>query len=255
MKYIFFDVDGTLTNSNPGGVVLESTKQTLKKLEENGHFIAIATGRAHWMALSACEMTGIYNLVHDGGNGITINGEVQYIHPLDKEKALKIIDELLTTDLYFDVVIDDTPNHYTHLDASHKKVNWVINTVEDLDYHTIGDIYKIFIDMKEEDEAKVPSLNLLSHMRYLKEEVIVEPDDKYKGILDLVTRLGGSEDDIVVFGDGHNDLSMFKHAKTSIAMGNAIDELKEIATYVTKPNTENGIEHACLHFGWINHES
>lgn len=38
-KYFFFDIDGTLTNSNPGGIILPSTFETLDKLRKNGHFV------------------------------------------------------------------------------------------------------------------------------------------------------------------------------------------------------------------------
>ena len=58
--------------------------------------------------------------------------------------------------------------------------------------------------------------------------------------------------DVVVFGDQKNDLKMFTDEWTSIAMGNAIDELKEKATFVTKNADDNGIEYACQHFGWID---
>ena len=44
-------------------------------------------------------------------------------------------------------------------------------------------------------------------------------------------------------------------APISIAMGNAIDKLKEVATFITKPNTENGIEYACQYFGSIDQNS
>ena len=40
----------------------------------------------------------------------------------------------------------------------------------------------------------------------------------------------------VVFGDHHNDLDMFKMADVSIAMENAVDELKEIASHVIGSN-------------------
>ena len=40
-KYFFFDIDGTLTNSNPGGIILPSTFETLDKLRKNGHFNSI----------------------------------------------------------------------------------------------------------------------------------------------------------------------------------------------------------------------
>ena len=62
----------------------------------------------------------------------------------------------------------------------------------------------------------------------------------------------GDSKDIVVFGDGINDISMIKQAPCSIAMGNAIDEVKQAATFVTKSNQEDGIEFACKHFGWID---
>lgn len=48
-KYLFFDIDGTLTNRATGGIV-PSAKEALQRLEENGHFVAIATGRAHYKA-------------------------------------------------------------------------------------------------------------------------------------------------------------------------------------------------------------
>ena len=55
-----------------------------------------------------------------------------------------------------------------------------------------------------------------------------------------------------MFGDEKNDLSMFIDEWTSIAMGNAIDELKEKATYITSDADDDGIYNACKHFGWID---
>ena len=41
-------------------------------------------------------------------------------------------------------------------------------------------------------------------------------------------------------------------APLSIAMGNAIDEVKEIADFITRSHKEDGIEYACRYFGWID---
>ena len=47
-KYFFFDIDGTLAVGTPGDqYISESTQYTLKQLEAEGHFIAIATGRSY----------------------------------------------------------------------------------------------------------------------------------------------------------------------------------------------------------------
>ena len=58
-------------------------------------------------------------------------------------------------------------------------------------------------------------------------------------------------EDVVVFGDGTNDIPMFTQPWTSIAMGNAHESLKRYADYVTAPSYENGIAKACRHFGWL----
>ena len=46
-KYFFFDIDGTLTDNRTHKIV-PSAEKTLHALEKNGHFVAIATGRAHY---------------------------------------------------------------------------------------------------------------------------------------------------------------------------------------------------------------
>ena len=63
-KYFFFDIDGTLTLRDPitkESYVPESTRRTLRQLKEKGHFVSVATGRAHWMAMDVVNLIGIDN--------------------------------------------------------------------------------------------------------------------------------------------------------------------------------------------------
>ena len=93
-KFFFFDIDGTLAVGTPGRQYIpESTKYALKKLEENGHFIAIATGRSYAMAYQYMQDLGFENMVSDGGNGITIHNQLIEIKPLDYDKCIALIDE------------------------------------------------------------------------------------------------------------------------------------------------------------------
>lgn len=93
-KYFFFDIDVTLAVGTPGQQsILESTKLTLQKLKEQGHFLAIATGRSYAMAKETIEKLGFYNMVSDGGNGITIDDQLLGIEPLDYDKCIRLIDE------------------------------------------------------------------------------------------------------------------------------------------------------------------
>ena len=62
---------------------------------------------------------------------------------------------------------------------------------------------------------------------------------KANAIAQLKASLGC--DRLVVFGDGMNDADMFAIADVSCAMGNAVDELKTMATYVIGGNNEDGV--------------
>jgi len=59
-------------------------------------------------------------------------------------------------------------------------------------------------------------------------------------VLRLATLLNVPTDRAAVIGDGPNDIEMFKQAGLSIAMGQAVDEVKEAATYVTASNDDEG---------------
>ena len=76
-------------------------------------------------------------------------------------------------------------------------------------------------------------------------------DEKNQGIRDMMEHLGAPLDEVVVFGDDFNDLVMFDPTWTNIAMGNACQELKNKASYITDSNVEDGIYKACEHFGWF----
>ena len=66
MKYIFFDIDGTLTDNTTGKIV-PSAQEALDKLQENGNFVAIATGRAYYKAKNFLKEVGLNNMVCNGG--------------------------------------------------------------------------------------------------------------------------------------------------------------------------------------------
>ena len=67
----------------------------------------------------------------------------------------------------------------------------------------------------------------------------------------MVDYLQGNYQEIIVFGDGMNDIKMFEQAPYSVAMGNAAEPLKKIASYITEDIHADGIEKACKHLGLI----
>jgi hydroxymethylpyrimidine pyrophosphatase-like HAD family hydrolase len=55
----------------------------------------------------------------------------------------------------------------------------------------------------------------------------------------------------MAFGDGGNDIPMLQHVACGIAMGNASDEVKAVAGYVTDSVDDDGLTNALRHFGLI----
>ena len=75
--------------------------------------------------------------------------------------------------------------------------------------------------------------------------------DKGQGMLTMAARVGFDPECTMAFGDGGNDLSMIVTAGIGVAMGNALDSLKEAANYVTTSVDDHGIRNALRHFGLI----
>lgn len=249
-KYIFFDIDGTL---KAGGYTNEyiphSTKLALKRLREAGHFLAIATGRSEAMARHFFEELGIENMVSDGGYGLTINNKLLYIKPLDKELVVSLVDECEAKGLAWALQTDNSkvrvaPN--SHFEDITHDVYMSTRIVEGLNPRDYEDIYKVYIACPSPIEQDLESLKKLPWCRFLPEYIFVEPADKSYGIRRIMEYYGAEDRDIVVFGDGINDLSMFVEGWTRIAMGNACDELKAHADLITTDVDKDGIWNACV---------
>ena len=72
--------------------------------------------------------------------------------------------------------------------------------------------------------------------------------DKAKALDTVLRPMGYTPENLIAFGDGHNDASMLKYSGTAVAMENAVQDLKDIADYVTLSNDEDGIAHALYHY-------
>ena len=255
MKYLFFDIDGTLAVGVPGQgqYIPESTREALRRLREAGHFLSIATGRAHAMAVGYMRDLGFENMVSDGGYGVTIGGRLERLRPLPREKCLALIDECTAKELAWAVQTDDSDTRLAPDDRFYELTHdtyMATKTIPGLDAHTFPDIYKIYIAARSDAELDcLSSLNALPWCRYHATYIFVEPADKAWGIREMVAQTGGDTKDVIVFGDGVNDLSMFVPEWTSVAMGNAAEALKRRATFITADAADGGIYKACERLG------
>lgn len=254
-KYIFFDIDNTLAVGTPGRqYVPASARVAIQALRKSGHFTAIATGRAHAMAKDYCRQLGFTNMVSDGGYGIIMNGRLCQLRPLPYQPCLNVIRECEEKGIAWAIQIDDSDTRLAPDNRFYNETHDIYmktRTVPDLNVRDYPDIYKIYIAGQYPIENEIKSLQAVPHCRYHKEYLFVEPADKAYGIRQMVKTLGGNTKDVVVFGDGLNDLSMFTTEWTCVAMGNAVPQLKEKATFITRDAADDGILYACRHLNLI----
>lgn len=255
-KYFFFDIDGTLTDGVIGErpFISEETKQTLQELEQAGHLLAIATGRPYFMTKAIAEEVNIHHLVCNGGNDIYIDDVCLHEEPLNREVALSIIHQCIEKKICFCVSTENTLVRYTHDEAFQRLVSGKhflgeLRIDPSFAYDRVKEYKRLFLDKNRIDE--IDFHGMLVGSSYMEPYVIVEPDDKFHGIASMMNYLQAPLEDVVVFGDGINDVRMFEQAPFSIAMGNGIQELKEIADFVTHANNNDGIRFACEKFGWL----
>lgn len=256
-KYFFFDIDGTLTTGKSffGGIP-QSAIDAISKLKEQGHIVSIATGRPYVAAKQFAKDAGIDNIVCNGGYTCYLQGEFIRNKGMEQSECHNVIQECLDKHIPFVIAPSDAFVFYTHNEAFlntviQEELHAEIIVDEQLDYFKFPTIFRMLIAIERGCEEGIEAFGKLIPSRYHESYVMVEPDDKYDGVLHMVNALQGNESDIVVFGDGMNDVTMFEKAPISIAMGNGVDKLKDMATYVTKRSDEDGLAYALEHFGWI----
>ena len=78
--------------------------------------------------------------------------------------------------------------------------------------------------------------------------MIPKQGGKTAGIESVLKHYGIKQEEIMAFGDAENDIEMLQYAKIGVAMGNADDEVKEAADYVTDTVDSDGIYKALKYY-------
>lgn len=250
-KYFFFDIDHTL-GLDMSSIIPADTCYCLNRLKQLGHFVSIATGRLQCDAQHFADHYGINAVISDGGNSLSVNGKLLEMRGLPLERCKALLHELTNRHLPWAIVTENTIYRYTpYADYPHNdQRNYMQTIVTPIDIDALTAIYKIMYVRPACGKAE-PNHHALPHLPYIDNTWLIEPTDKGIGITRMLKYLNADASKVVVFGDGLNDITMFRKPFYSIAMGNGRPELKRHADYITDDNDKGGILHACTKFGWI----
>lgn len=251
-KYFFFDIDGTLAYGLTKQIP-ESTFHCINMLQKKGHFVSIATGRLQKDAFSFSQKIGVSSLVADGGNSVTLGGKILQMQSLPVEECISLLNDLDTLKKPWAVTTQNETIRYTRNDSFEKTVTdtyYETKIIPTFEQSEQSSFYKVFISCPIEKENEI-NFRTLPTVRYSKECVFIEPKSKSVGIKKILDIIDVQESDVVVFGNGTNDIEMFRPEWFSIAMGNSCTALKKKANYITQNCDQDGIYYACTKFGWI----
>lgn len=262
-KLFVTDMDGTLLNSE--GKISDETKNAIDLLKKNNVKIIIATGRLDSTVKPFYKQLNL-DLPVISCNGAMIRHpftkEVFYLNPLDRKNFLKLINTcfLFCKDL---LVYGENTIFYTTECAPVKRLKF-LNTKLAKDEQALIKELKSFEELLDLDETLVKILAINEDTEklnsLLKKLSDFEDISAYKSSVEFVdimskgTSKGDalekfakqnsiSQEEIFSFGDNHNDKSLIEFAGLGVAMGNAEEDIKNIADYITLTNDENGVAH------------
>jgi Cof subfamily protein (haloacid dehalogenase superfamily) len=263
IKAMFFDLDGTLLNSER--ILSRQTRLTLEKCKESGIKLFIATARPPLLdrMLSWDENT---LSLFDGGtyyNGgcikIDEQSDYQFVSSEIVQKTINYVCEYDNLNVALQLDSEKHAFRFPLEDKGYK--SWGVTAQDALSLHQIENLKTIKIliffanlidSVTPLNDELIASLEALCHEKaqfYLTDkgkcfQIMGQNVNKLKSIEKIRVCLGFEKDEIAVFGDDVNDIEMLSEYKYSVAMGNAESHVKDAAKYVTYDNNCDGIHHA-----------
>ncbi|MCC3356823.1 Cof-type HAD-IIB family hydrolase [Bacillus sp. REN16] len=278
MKLIATDMDGTLLNEK--NEVSQENVLAIKMAIEKGIQFVVATGRSYESAVKPLQAVGLTCPIITLNGAATFNLKKQQIRdiPLDVSVCRRILDICQKSNMYVELFIDDrmysTGNeHFMDIllkmfkniltESTEDEIRDIIErrfqqekmqfikNYEDILTKTNKKIYKLL-------GFSIDEVNLQNAYKELEQEpgVVITSSgelnlefnhpEAQKGLAleSLANSMGIEMKDVMALGDNLNDKSMLQKAGRGVAMGNAVDEIKEVCKFITKTNNENGVAFA-----------
>ena len=259
IKIIFFDIDDTLRNSKTG--FIPSTIPTVfQQLREKGILTGIATGRGIFGVVPEIKaLKPDFFVTLNGAYIEDKKGNVIYSNKIAKDKVEEYITWSKEVGIDYGLVGSQAAKLSRRTEMISQAIDPIYPDLEvDPDFYQKEDIYQMWTFEEQGDDLVLPD-TLASTLRMVRwhehsSDVVPISGSKAAGVAKVADQLGLKPENVMVFGDGLNDLELFDYAGISIAMGISHDKIKEKADYITKTLEEDGIFDALEGFGMVEKE-
>lgn len=270
-RVLLLDVDGTLVNYR--AELPASAAAAVQEARARGHRVYLCTGRSRAEVYDHLWDLGIDGLIGGNGSYVEDAGRAIFHQVLDPTVVDEAVEWLLAEELGFYLECnsglygsDDLPEKAAMIlgGPSAENVRFIRDGFPDMIYGTRAgrdDVNKIsfVLDSRVDVEAlagrfsgraAVDTWSLTGNGPEFGEfgQLGVH---KGAAVARLAAHLGAGTDDLIGFGDARSDLGLFAACGTSVAMGNAPDEVKAAATLVTDHVDADGLANAFRRLGLI----
>lgn len=256
-KLVAIDLDDTLLPDDL--TISPRVKEILQKVRDRGVIITLATGRMYRSTLPYAQQLAIeVPLITYHGALIknSLSGETLCHYPVPLDKAREII-SLVKEDFSFHINAYVEDNLYVE-GISQEAEGYA--KLAGVPLYKVGNLLE-FLHREPTKLVLIASEQQLDALAIRLKEIysgalyITKSKPNYLEILNVKANKGQALDtlakllkinqrEIMAFGDSYNDLEMLRYAGTAVVMGNAREEIKEEADYVTLSNNEDGVADA-----------
>ncbi|MFS9077714.1 bifunctional Cof-type HAD-IIB family hydrolase/peptidylprolyl isomerase [Streptococcus infantis] len=259
IKIVFFDIDDTLRNSKTG-FIPTSIPTVFQQLREKGILTGIATGRGIFGVVPEIrELKPDFFVTLNGAYIEDKKGNVIDSNKISKDKVESYIAWTKEVGIDYGLVGSHTAKLSTKTELISEAIDPIYPDLDvDPDFYEKEDIYQMWTFEERGDDLILPD-TLASTLRMVRwhehsSDVVPISGSKAAGVAKVVEHLGLKPENVMVFGDGLNDLELFDYAGISIAMEVSHEKIKEKADYITKTLEEDGIFDALERFGMVEKE-
>ncbi|MCL2153204.1 MAG: Cof-type HAD-IIB family hydrolase [Oscillospiraceae bacterium] len=259
-RFVAVDIDGTLLNNS--SQVSKRNEQAIKDVINAGIIFSLSTGRPLQGVSAFVDMVGadMPFIIYNGAMVVTSKSK-QVLHEttLSGELASGVVrlGQQRGTNVF---VYRDGKMHVTEISQpvehyiSYFKISPFV--VEDLvELASRGVTKVLFRDTPDritdlQNEAAIlfkDKLNYFTSQPNLL-EFVDSATSKGAAMRVIGERYGIPQCEMMAIGDSYNDIEMIRHAALGVAMGNAPQEIKDIADAVTSTNEEDGVAEAIYRY-------
>jgi len=253
MALICLDLDGTVLHE---GKPVKGVIESIELLKKNNHEIAIATGRSPLLLNNYDSLLGVDYLVLANGGHVQVKGNIIFERYIPSEYVKRAMEYSDSENIDLVIEYDDKYVAYrkdTDIPDKFCDIFKIDKPDIDRNYYPNRNVFSMIVfdsDKIDDMRKKLPELQFNSSNKF-GYDVNLKGDLKADGIRALVDHLGYEMNDVFAIGDGYNDISMIKAVGHGIAMGNASQELKDKAEYITTDVNNYGLMNALKYYSLI----